>query len=220
MVSEAPVETAASSEPSTEPREARRGGRERSPNRDRGQRDADKSQFLERVVTINRVSKVVKGGRRFSFTALVVVGDGNGMVGVGYGKAREVPTAISKGVEEAKKNFFRVPRVAQTIPHPVQGEAAAGVVLLRPAAAGTGVIAGGPVRAVLECAGIHDVLSKSLGSSNTINIVHATVAALQQLEEPRAVAARRGLEFEDVAPARLVRAEALAAEAAAGKGGA
>lgn len=220
VVSEAPVETAASSEPSTEPREARRGGRERSPNRDRGQRDADKSQFLERVVTINRVSKVVKGGRRFSFTALVVVGDGNGMVGVGYGKAREVPTAISKGVEEAKKNFFRVPRVAQTIPHPVQGEAAAGVVLLRPAAAGTGVIAGGPVRAVLECAGIHDVLSKSLGSSNTINIVHATVAALQQLEEPRAVAARRGLEFEDVAPARLVRAEALAAEAAAGKGGA
>ncbi|MDO9590096.1 MAG: 30S ribosomal protein S5, partial [Microcella sp.] len=150
----------------------------------------------------------------------VVGGDGNGMVGVGYGKAREVPTAISKGVEEAKKNFFRVPRVAQTIPHPVQGEAAAGVVLLRPAAAGTGVIAGGPVRAVLECAGIHDVLSKSLGSSNTINIVHATVAALQQLEEPRAVAARRGLEFEDVAPARLVRAEALAAEAAAGKGGA
>ena len=220
VVSEAPVETAASSEPSTEPREARRGGRERSPNRDRGQRDAEKSQFLERVVTINRVSKVVKGGRRFSFTALVVVGDGNGMVGVGYGKAREVPTAISKGVEEAKKNFFRVPRVAQTIPHPVQGEAAAGVVLLRPAAAGTGVIAGGPVRAVLECAGIHDVLSKSLGSSNTINIVHATVAALKQLEEPRAVAARRGLEFEDVAPARLVRAEALAAEAAAGKGGA
>ena len=117
------------------------------------------------------------------------------LVGVGYGKAREVPTAISKGVEEAKKNFFRVPRVGKTIPHPVQGEAAAGVVLLRPAAAGTGVIAGGPVRAVLECAGIHDVLSKSLGSSNTINIVHATVAALKQLEEPRAVAARRGLAY-------------------------
>jgi small subunit ribosomal protein S5 len=196
-----------------EPREARRGGRERNPNRDRGARDTEKSQFLERVVTINRVSKVVKGGRRFSFTALVIVGDGNGLVGVGYGKAREVPTAISKGVEEAKKNFFRVPRVGATIPHPVQGEAAAGVVLLRPAAAGTGVIAGGPVRAVLECAGIHDVLSKSLGSSNTINIVHATVAALKQLEEPRAVAARRGLPFEDVAPARLVRADAEAAGA-------
>jgi small subunit ribosomal protein S5 len=195
-------------------REPRRGGRERNPNRDRGSRDADKSQFLERVVTINRVSKVVKGGRRFSFTALVVVGDGNGVVGVGYGKAREVPLAISKGVEEAKRNFFRVPRTGSTIPHPVQGEAAAGVVLLRPAAAGTGVIAGGPVRAVLECAGIHDVLSKSLGSSNTINIVHATVAALKQLEEPRAVAARRGLEFDQVAPARLVRAEAEAAAAA------
>ena len=203
-----------------EPREARRGGRERNPNRDRGSsRDAEKSQFLERVVTINRVSKVVKGGRRFSFTALVVVGDGNGMVGVGYGKAREVPTAISKGVEEAKKNFFRVPRVAQTIPHPVQGEAAAGVVLLRPASAGTGVIAGGPVRAVLECAGIHDVLSKSLGSSNTINIVHATVAALKQLEEPRAVAARRGLDVEHVIPARLLRAEAEATAAASAKAG-
>jgi small subunit ribosomal protein S5 len=198
-----------------EPREARRGGRERNPNQQRGSRDSEKSQFLERVVTINRVSKVVKGGRRFSFTALVIVGDGNGMVGVGYGKAREVPTAISKGVEEAKKNFFRVPRVGATIPHPVQGEAAAGVVLLRPAAAGTGVIAGGPVRAVLECAGIHDVLSKSLGSSNTINIVHATVAALKQLEEPRAVAARRGRPFEDVAPARLVRADAEASAALA-----
>ena len=198
-----------------EPREARRGGRERNPNRDRGARDTEKSQFLERVVTINRVSKVVKGGRRFSFTALVIVGDGNGLVGVGYGKAREVPLAISKGVEEAKKNFFRVPRVAATIPHPVQGEAAAGVVLLRPAAAGTGVIAGGPVRAVLECAGIHDVLSKSLGSSNTINIVHATVEALKQLEEPRAVAARRGLSLEHVAPARLLRAQAEADSAAA-----
>ncbi|WP_409048020.1 30S ribosomal protein S5 [Microbacterium sp. HA-8] len=206
---EAPAEGVATEAPAErEPREARRGGRERNPNRDRGSRDADKSQFLERVVTINRVSKVVKGGRRFSFTALVVVGDGNGLVGVGYGKAREVPLAISKGVEEAKRNFFRVPRVGVTIPHPVQGEAAAGVVLLRPAAAGTGVIAGGPVRAVLECAGIHDVLSKSLGSSNTINIVHATVAALKQLEEPRAVAARRGLDFDQVAPARLIRAEA------------
>ncbi|WP_345801540.1 30S ribosomal protein S5 [Microbacterium sp. AZCO] len=209
---EAPAEAAAAT--TEREREPRRGGRERNPNRDRGGRDRSESQFLERVVTINRVSKVVKGGRRFSFTALVVVGDGNGVVGVGYGKAREVPLAISKGVEEAKRNFFRVPRAGVTIPHPVQGEAAAGVVLLRPAAAGTGVIAGGPVRAVLECAGIHDVLSKSLGSSNTINIVHATVDALKQLEEPRAVAARRGLEFDQVAPARLVRAEAEAAEAA------
>jgi small subunit ribosomal protein S5 len=211
----APVETAASTEPAKEPREARRGGRERNPNQQRGSRDSDKSQFLERVVTINRVSKVVKGGRRFSFTALVVVGDGNGLVGVGYGKAREVPTAISKGVEEAKKNFFRVPRVGKTIPHPVQGEAAAGVVLLRPAAAGTGVIAGGPVRAVLECAGIHDVLSKSLGSSNTINIVHATVAALKQLEEPAAVAARRGLSMEHVVPAQILRIQAESAKVGA-----
>ncbi len=215
------VETAAGTQQAQEPREARRGSRERSPRNDRGSRGSrEESQFLERVVTINRVSKVVKGGRRFSFTALVVVGDGNGMVGVGYGKAREVPLAISKGVEEAKKNFFRVPRVAATIPHPVQGEAAAGVVLLRPAAAGTGVIAGGPVRAVLECAGIHDVLSKSLGSSNTINIVHATVAALKQLEEPRAVAARRGLDFEAVAPERLIRAEEEARQAATAKVGA
>ena len=194
----------------TNEREARRGSRERGPKSDRREREDTKSQFLERVVTINRVSKVVKGGRRFSFTALVVVGDGNGLVGVGYGKSKEVPSAIAKGVEEAKKNFFRVPRIASTIPHPVQGEAAAGVVLLRPASAGTGVIAGGPVRAVLECAGIHDVLSKSLGSSNTINIVHATVAALKQLEEPRAVAARRGLTLEQVAPARLLRDDATA----------
>ena len=185
-------------------REARRGSRERGPRNERRDREENKSPFLERVVTINRVSKVVQGGRRFSFTALVVVGDGNGTVGVGYGKAKEVPAAIAKGVEEAKKAFFRVPRVNKTIPHPVQGEAAAGVVLLRPASAGTGVIAGGPVRAVLECAGIHDVLSKSLGSSNTINIVHATVAALKQLEEPAEVAARRGITVEEVAPKGLL----------------
>ncbi len=194
---------------------AERGGGERGDRRDRRDRDnrrgaADESrnQYLERVVTINRVSKVVKGGRRFSFTALVVVGDGDGTVGVGYGKAKEVPAAIAKGVEEAKKAFFKVPRLQGTIPHPVQGEAAAGVVLLRPAAPGTGVIAGGPVRAVLECAGIHDVLSKSLGSDNAINIVHATVAALRMLERPESVAARRGLPLEDVAPAAMLRARA------------
>lgn len=185
----------------------RRGGRRDDRNR-RGAQDDEKDQFLERVVGINRVSKVVKGGRRFSFTALVVVGDGDGTVGVGYGKAKEVPAAISKGVEEAKKNFFRVPRIQGTVVHPVQGEDAAGIVLLRPAAPGTGVIAGGPVRAVLECAGIQDVLSKSLGSTNAINIVRATVDALKQLEEPEAVAARRGLSVEEVAPAALLRAQA------------
>jgi small subunit ribosomal protein S5 len=185
----------------------------------RGPRE-EKSAFIEKVVSINRVSKVVKGGRRFSFTALVVVGDGDGTVGVGYGKAKEVPAAIAKGVEEAKKNFFRVPRIQGTIPHPIQGEKAAGVVFLRPASPGTGVIAGGPVRAVLECAGIHDVLSKSLGSSNAINIVHATVAALKGLEEPAAVAARRGLPLEDVAPAALLRAQAAGRAESTAKAGA
>ena len=182
----------------------RRGGR--------GERE-DKNQFIEHVVTINRVSKVVKGGRRFSFTALVVVGDGDGMVGMGYGKAKEVPAAIAMGVEEAKKNFFRVPRIEKTIPHPVQGEDAAGVVLLRPASAGTGVIAGGPVRAVLDCAGIHDILSKSLGSANAINIVHATIAALKGLERPEEVAARRGLPVDEVAPHALLRAAESGASA-------
>ncbi|GAA5031142.1 30S ribosomal protein S5 [Actinopolymorpha pittospori] len=174
----------------------------------RGGSAAEKTAYIERVVSINRVAKVVKGGRRFSFTALVVVGDGDGTVGVGYGKAKEVPSAIAKGVEEAKKHFFKVPRIQGTIPHPVQGEKAAGVVLLRPASPGTGVIAGGPVRAVLECTGIHDILSKSLGSSNAINIVHATVEALRMLEAPESVAARRGLPVEDVAPAALLRARA------------
>ncbi|MEW1958566.1 30S ribosomal protein S5 [Kineococcus sp. NPDC059986] len=185
-----------------------RGGRDGGRD-NRGRGDAgDRSNFVERVVTINRVAKVVKGGRRFSFTALVVVGDGDGTVGVGYGKAKEVPAAIAKGVEEAKKNFFRVPKIQGTIPHPVQGEKAAGVVMLRPASPGTGVIAGGPVRAVLECAGIHDVLSKSLGSDNAINIVHATIEALKGLERPEQVAARRGLPVEHVAPVALLRAQA------------
>jgi len=196
----------------TQQRGSGAGGTERKDRRDRGGRERggreEKSSFVERVVAINRVAKVVKGGRRFSFTALVVVGDGDGQVGVGYGKAKEVPAAIAKGVEEAKKNFFKVPRIQGTIPHPITGEDAAGVVLLRPAAPGTGVIAGGPVRAVLECAGIHDVLSKSLGSDNAINVVHATVAALRGLEPPEAVAARRGLPLEDVAPAAMLRARA------------
>ena len=183
----------------------RRGRDDRRGGRDNASRE-EKSQYLERVVAINRVAKVVQGGRRFSFTALVVVGDGDGTVGVGYGKAKEVPAAIAKGVEEAKKAFFRVPRIQGTIPHPVQGEKAAGVVLLRPASPGTGVIAGGSARAVLECAGITDVLAKSLGSANAINVVHATVEALQMLEEPEQVARRRGLPVEDVAPAALLRA--------------
>ncbi|QYJ04080.1 30S ribosomal protein S5 [Nocardioides panacisoli] len=199
--------------------ESQRGQRSGGGRRGRDdRRGSDRNQYVERVVTINRVAKVVKGGRRFSFTALVVVGDGDGLVGVGYGKAKEVPSAIAKGVEIAKKNFFRVPRIQGTIPHTVQGEKAAGVVLLRPASPGTGVIAGGPVRAVLECAGIHDVLTKSLGTSNQINIVHATIEALRMLEQPEAVAARRGLAVEDVAPAALLKAkeegEREAAEAA------
>ncbi len=187
------------------------GGGERRGRDDRRGQAQDRSNYIEKVVAINRVAKVVKGGRRFSFTALVVVGDGDGNVGIGYGKAKEVPAAIAKGVEEAKKAFFRVPRVQNTIPHPVQGEKAAGVVMLRPASPGTGVIAGGACRAVLECAGVHDVLAKSLGSANAINVVHATVAALQGLEEPEQVARRRGKSVEDVTPAALLRARAAGA---------
>ena len=184
----------------------KRGDRRERRERRGDDNQKEKSPYLERVVFINRVSKVVKGGRRFAFTALVVVGDGNGLVGVGYGKSKEVPQAISKAVEEAKKSFFKVPRIQGTIPHPVQGEAAAGVVLLRPAAPGTGVIAGGPVRAVLDCAGISDVLTKSLGSNNAINMVHATVAALKALESPSTIAARRNRPLEDVAPAAIIQA--------------
>src|SRR5665213_3997178 len=205
---------AASGASGGERNDRRGGGRDRDNRRDNA---PDKNAFVERVVTINRVSKVVKGGRRFSFTALVVVGDGDGTVGVGYGKAKEVPAAIAKGVEEAKKSCFKVPRIQGTIPHPIQGEKAAGVVLLRPASPGTGVIAGGPVRAVLECAGVHDILAKSLGSDNAINVVHATVAALKLLQRPEEVAARRGLPIEDVAPPAMLKArresDALAAAA-------
>jgi small subunit ribosomal protein S5 len=199
--------TAASST-TTNDRNERRGGNRRERDDRRNQQQDERNQYIERVVTINRVSKVVKGGRRFSFTALVIVGDGQGMVGVGYGKAKEVPAAIQKGAEEARKNFFRVPMVGGTITHPVQGEAAAGVVMLRPAAPGTGVIAGGAARPVLECAGIQDILSKSLGSDNAINVVHATVAGLKELVRPEEVAARRGKTLEEVAPARMLRARA------------
>ena len=194
-------------------RQGQRRGRDDRRGRDQNSDREKKDQYLERVVSINRVAKVVQGGRRFSFTALVVVGDGDGTVGVGYGKAKEVPAAIAKGVEEAKKHFFKVPMVQRTIPHPVIGERAAGVVMLRPASPGTGVIAGGSARAVLECAGIQDVLAKSLGSANSINVVHATVAALQQLEEPEQVAKRRGKSVEEVAPAALLRARKEAAHA-------
>ena len=171
----------------------------------RGGRDDDRSPYEERVVSINRVSKVVKGGRRFSFTALVVVGDGQGSVGVGYGKAREVPAAIQKGIEEAKRTFFKVPMIGSTIVHEIIGEDSGGVVLLKPASPGTGVIAGGPVRAVVECAGIKDILSKSMGSDNAINIVHATVKALKGMSTPESVAKKRGKTVEEVAPAYMLR---------------
>ena len=203
--------------PAAEERKGRRGNRgegRRGERRNRRDRDEQREELLDRVVTIKRVSKTNKGGRTMSFAALVVVGDGNGTVGVGYGKSHEVPSAIAKGQLDAKKHMFTVPRVRGTITHPVIGHESAGTVLLRPAAPGTGVIAGGAVRAVLECAGITDILSKDMGSGNAINTVRATVAALKQLEEPEEVAARRELSLSEVAPDRLLRERALGIEEA------
>ncbi len=160
-------------------------------------------QYEDRTIKVNRVAKVVKGGRRFSFAALMVIGDGQGNVGLGYGKAKEAGLAVQKGIEEAKKNMFRVPLAGSTIVHPIIGEAGAGRVMLKPAAPGTGVIAGGAARAILEMAGIHDILAKSLGSSNSINVAQATIAGLKALKRPDDIARLRGLSAEEIIPAGI-----------------